>query len=73
MVKVFFFKALNTVQVISEEHETKPMDFSNIPDTNQELKEVMDIVSNDQLIPMSRVAIWIDPLDATQEYTGELM
>lgn len=57
-------------QVISEEHENKPVDFNQIADTNKHLEEVMNVVSSDQQIPKSKIAIWIDPLDATQEYTG---
>lgn len=56
--------------MISEEHENKPVDFNQIADTNKHLEEVMNVVSSDQQIPKSKIAIWIDPLDATQEYTG---
>lgn len=56
--------------MISEEHENKPVDFNQIADTNKHLEEVMNMVSSDQQIPKSKIAIWIDPLDATQEYTG---
>ena len=57
-------------QLFSEEHENKPVDFNQIADTNKHLEEVMSAVSSDQQIPKSKIAIWIDPLDATQEYTG---
>lgn len=59
--------------MISEEHETKPVDLRNIPETNKNLEEVLKYVSNDQLIPKSKIAVWIDPLDATQEYTGSAL
>jgi hypothetical protein len=58
------------LQVISEEHENKPVDFNQIPNPDKERAAVMRAVSSDQQVSKSKIAIWIDPLDATQEYTG---
>ncbi|XP_046543444.1 inositol monophosphatase 3-like [Haliotis rubra] len=67
-----FEKAFPGLRVMSEEHDTEPVDLTTIPNVNKELKEVTDIVQSDQSIPMNSIAIWIDPLDATQEYTEGL-
>ncbi|XP_046353426.1 inositol monophosphatase 3-like [Haliotis rufescens] len=67
-----FEKAFPGLRVLSEEHDTEPVDLNTIPSVNKELEEVMDIVLSDQSIPMNSIAIWIDPLDATQEYTEAL-
>ena len=62
--------AHSVLQVISEEHENKPVDFRQIPDTNMNLEDVVRGIASDQEIPLNKIAVWIDPLDATQEYTG---
>ncbi|XP_076440856.1 inositol monophosphatase 3-like [Babylonia areolata] len=67
-----FLKTFPGMTVISEEHENTPVDFHQIPDPNRHLPEVMQAVQNDQQISKSRLAVWIDPLDATQEYTEGL-
>jgi inositol monophosphatase 3 len=56
--------------VISEEHERKPVDFKSIPDPTRQLDEVDEVIASDQMVPMKDVTVWIDPLDATQEYYG---
>ena len=49
----------------------KPVDLSQIAGVGGNIEEVDEVIKSDQSIPMSRIAIWIDPLDATQEYTGK--
>ncbi|XP_070195839.1 inositol monophosphatase 3-like [Littorina saxatilis] len=67
-----FLKTYPGITLISEEHENKPVDFNQIPDPNKQLEEVLRAVSSDQQIPLSNIAVWVDPLDATQEYTEGL-
>lgn len=57
--------------MISEEHETKPVDLHNVPDANKHEEVVNTKIKTDQLIPVSQIVVWIDPLDATKEYTGK--
>lgn len=59
----FFFP-----QVVSEEKDKKPLDFSSIPPIDLHLPEVENLVTNDQSVPKYQITVWIDPLDATQEY-----
>lgn len=56
--------------MISEEHETAPISLERVKDVSRKQAEVERLIQSDQQIPMSDIAVWIDPLDATQEYTG---
>ncbi|KAL8577101.1 hypothetical protein ACOMHN_049790 [Nucella lapillus] len=67
-----YLKTFPGMTVISEEHENLPVDFHQIPDPDKALREVLDNVPSDQRISKNRIAVWIDPLDATQEYTEGL-
>lgn len=67
-----FSKMYPEIKVVSEEHDNKPVDFNQISGVNTKLPEVDDVIHSDQSIPVSDIAIWIDPLDATQEYTMSL-
>jgi len=63
-------KAFPNINIISEEHE--PLD-ENIPvhELNmEETREEVNILGGE--IESDRLTIWIDPLDATQEYTENL-
>ena len=37
--------------------------------TNKDSKEVKDLTGT-QNIPLSDITVWVDPLDATKEYSG---
>ncbi|WAR22717.1 IMPA3-like protein, partial [Mya arenaria] len=63
-------KLFPKMNVVSEEHEKKPPSFSSIPDVDLHLQEVLAGVQEDQSIPISQITVWIDPLDATQEWVG---
>ncbi|KAK0069398.1 inositol monophosphatase 3 [Biomphalaria pfeifferi] len=67
-----FSKMYPSIKIFSEEHDNKPVDFNQINPVNTKLDEVEEIIKSDQSIPVSKIAIWIDPLDATQEYTESL-
>ena len=63
-------KAFPGITYVSEEHE-KETEF-DVSFPNVDRKEVMEISMQDD-VELSRVAVWIDPLDATQEYTEKLL
>ena len=65
-------KAFPNINVISEEHDEKEVDMSKIPTPSIHNAEVEEKVTTDQELPADEVAVWIDPLDATQEYTENL-
>lgn len=62
-------EAYPTIKVISEE---KNKDCTGIPtlDTSQILETVP---KGDEYVPATDIAVWIDPLDATLEYTENLL
>ncbi|XP_074066573.1 Golgi-resident adenosine 3',5'-bisphosphate 3'-phosphatase-like [Macrotis lagotis] len=60
------------VRVISEEHDDAALDLSEPWDGKIPL-EIQKMVPSGQTVPMERVTVWIDPLDATQEYTEGLL
>lgn len=65
-------KAFPNLNVISEEHDEVEVDMSKIPTANIHNAEVEERVTTDQEVPADEIAVWIDPLDATQEYTENL-
>ncbi|ESP05220.1 hypothetical protein LOTGIDRAFT_103282 [Lottia gigantea] len=67
-----FAKAYPAMKVISEEHDRTPVDLSTVASVNKHLNEVREVVESDQSIPISQITIWVDPLDATKEYTENL-
>ena len=50
----------------SEENDQEV--FSVLPPSRVNM-EVLAVANRDEVIPLEKVAVWIDPLDATQEYT----
>jgi len=65
-------KAFPQINVISEEHDVQEVDTSSITVPSLSYPEVDNRVDEDTLIPPGEIAVWIDPLDATQEYTENL-
>ena len=57
-------------QVVSEEHETDDWDKSAVVPLSISQSDVIELIKGDQSIPLEDVTVWVDPLDATQEYTG---
>jgi len=65
-------KAFPNLNIISEEHDDIEVDMTTIPVANIHNTEVEEKVITDQDVPTNEIAVWIDPLDATQEYTENL-
>ncbi|XP_013404701.1 inositol monophosphatase 3 [Lingula anatina] len=63
-------KTFPGLKVISEEHEKQTADTSKI--TRAEIDDPEVALLSDQYVNLKDVAVWIDPLDATQEYTEDL-
>ncbi|XP_020837252.1 inositol monophosphatase 3-like [Phascolarctos cinereus] len=60
------------IRVISEEHDEAALDLSEPWDGKIPL-EIQEMVPSGQTVSMESVTVWIDPLDATQEYTEGLL
>ncbi len=58
------------LQVVSEEHDSKTFDLSSIAEPARKLGEVSQLP--DVTIPLSDIAVWIDPLDPTPEDPGKV-
>lgn len=54
-------------QIISEEHVQDDDAMVYLP--NPDRLELTELSDGDE-IPLSEISVWIDPLDATQEYSG---
>ena len=65
-------KVFPNVNIISEEHDEKEVDTSKIPRASITHPEVEARVADDIMVPANEIAVWIDPLDATQEFTENL-
>ena len=67
-------KAFPNIQIISEEHDEVEVDLSKIPKHSLTHPEVAGKLSDISIeVAADDVAVWIDPLDATQEYTEKLL
>jgi len=65
-------KAFPKIKVISEEHTENP-DWADVPLPKEEDEEISRALFRDEVIPADAISVWIDPLDATQEYTENLV
>jgi len=72
MAMTFAFKKYFTgIHVVSEEKTESP-DMSTIAPPQLRNREVNRIITEDAMLDADDITIWIDPLDATQEYTENL-
>lgn len=68
----FAFKKFFTgIHVVSEEHTENP-DMDSVPAPSLRNREVDRIITDDEFVNADEITVWIDPLDATQEYTEDL-
>ena len=67
-------KRFPNINIISEEHDEKEVDTSKVPMASISNPEVTKLVGPAGIeVAADDVAVWIDPLDATQEYTESLL
>jgi len=68
-------KGFPNLNVISEEDDPEPVDMNTVEAPIKTNSGVDAIISDgdDVLVPIDEVDVWIDPLDATQEYTENLL
>nr|XP_039257705.1 inositol monophosphatase 3-like [Styela clava] len=68
-----FARGFPNVPLISEENDGKPfaMNLPPLPTTNSEVDKIVG--SSDEVVQAEDITIWIDPLDATKEYTEDLL
>ncbi|KAG0730226.1 Inositol monophosphatase 3 [Chionoecetes opilio] len=65
-------KSFPGIKIISEEHSLSDVDVSSVSPAALLHPEVTAAVAEDQMVPAEDIRVWIDPLDATQEYTENL-
>lgn len=61
------------LNIVSEEKNRPNMNLSGVLPVQHSDAEVDASISNDELVPVDDITVWIDPLDATQEYTEKLL
>lgn len=68
-------KAFPEVNVISEEDDVEEIDLDTIRNAPDRLPEVDEVIPQDEdvAVDAADLDVWIDPLDATQEYTENLL
>ncbi|KAF2357958.1 Inositol monophosphatase-like [Trinorchestia longiramus] len=65
-------KAFPTLEIVSEEHDDAKGNPASIESAKIENSEVEKYVLSDEIVYAKDVMVWIDPLDATKEYTEDL-
>lgn len=65
-------KSFPAIKIISEEHSLSDVDVSSVSPAALIHPEVTAAIVEDQMVPAGDIRVWIDPLDATQEYTENL-
>lgn len=70
-----FKKAYPKVNVVSEEHDHGDVDLNDVklPETSQIIDGSLQFNKEDEVVSTGNLLVWIDPLDATQEYTENLV
>jgi len=67
----------NSIYIYSEEKDSHHLDLDSIKDPVYDLgafsKYSRTVDANDDLVAKKDITIWVDPLDATKEYTEELL
>ena len=67
-------KRFPNLNIISEEHDETEVDTSKVPMADLNDPEVRELLGEEDIeVQADDVAVWIDPLDATQEYTEKLL
>ncbi|XP_076319979.1 inositol monophosphatase 3-like [Tachypleus tridentatus] len=67
-------KAYPYIKVISEEHDSSDIHLDEVKTVvgkNAEIDKVLN--GADEVVPSDQITVWVDPLDATQEYTENLL
>ncbi|XP_067856673.1 inositol monophosphatase 3-like [Heptranchias perlo] len=66
-----FSNTFPNIKVISEEHDNSKVDKSLV--WNNEIPNlIQESIGNARMVSEESITVWIDPLDATQEYTDNL-
>ncbi|XP_013787871.1 inositol monophosphatase 3-like [Limulus polyphemus] len=62
------------IKVISEEHDSSDINFDEVKTVVGENLEIEKVLNDaDEMVPSDQITVWVDPLDATQEYTENLL
>ncbi|XP_022089668.1 inositol monophosphatase 3-like [Acanthaster planci] len=66
-------KTFPLLKIVSEEKEVGSWDDSKLLLLETKRSDVVTMVQEDEMVPFDDITVWIDPLDATQEYTEKLL